>query len=769
MGHSYNPYNYNFPCFNVELEIIVFKIRVPVGVRSRVTKLDGYNFVLSDYFLPALRPIHRLIMDTGELSNNIRKAISREVKAAIVSTQHDMLNSITTAMDVKLTSFQNSIQQSQAETSQNQISKIEETLCDNYVFQRKGNENQFKHASKVMTKLKDAKTHLENPDLNFECVTAAKTKIEEGMELIKERQKMIKLADSNELGWRVVNEYVTNPIADDSDDEKRMARAQAKAEKKFKAEKLRKSRNNRNAPYVRSTDKKDDRPKTRSGRCFNCGKKGHWADECPEKKSKISSLSNLYSFNYLHSFQSTTSLSDLHKSTEHKSSDMCIAKSKQIQSCDNTIISPVGRLKSNIDRWKLISSNDHVIDIVQNGYKIPFKTEPEDVFISNNKSAIDNPQFVESEITNLLNKGCISEVFTKPKVVNPLTVAYNKNGKPRMVLDCRHINPHLFKFRFKYEDSATARELFDGYDFLFGYDLKSAYHHIQIFSQCRQYLGFSWKTNNLTKFYVFNVLPFGISTAGYIFTKVTREVVKYFRSQGMRVVMFLDDGLGGSNDFESCLTVSQKVKLELESLGFLLAHEKCNWEPSQNIQWLGYIWNTKEGKILVSEDRINRVETKINDILQKVSNGRVLFYVRTLASIVGQLISMYLVLGNIVRFKTRYLYFCILSKASWNAPVTLTQLALNELFFWNEHCRILNRQGVSFRQESLGSVCDAELFTDASDLGFGGYLLNGIDSHIESPEISGSWVFDEQIQSSTWRELEGANRILHHFAPAVKT
>jgi hypothetical protein len=33
---------------------------------------------------------------------------------------------------------------------------------------------------------------------------------------------MIKLADSSELGWKVVQEYESNPIADDSEDEKRM-------------------------------------------------------------------------------------------------------------------------------------------------------------------------------------------------------------------------------------------------------------------------------------------------------------------------------------------------------------------------------------------------------------------------------------------------------------------------------------------------------------------------------------------------------------------
>ena len=33
---------------------------------------------------------------------------------------------------------------------------------------------------------------------------------------MKQRQKLIKLADSSVAGWRVVDEYVKNPIASDS-------------------------------------------------------------------------------------------------------------------------------------------------------------------------------------------------------------------------------------------------------------------------------------------------------------------------------------------------------------------------------------------------------------------------------------------------------------------------------------------------------------------------------------------------------------------------
>lgn len=84
--------------------------------------------------------------------------------------------------------------------------------------------------------------------------------------------------------------------------------------------------------------------------------------------------------------------------------------------------------------------DNYIRDIISHGYKIPFKTIPESVELKNNRSSLENVEFVSSEIESLLAKNCISEVSTKPSVVNPLTVAYNRSGKPRLVLDCRYVN-----------------------------------------------------------------------------------------------------------------------------------------------------------------------------------------------------------------------------------------------------------------------------------------------------------------------------------------
>ena len=85
--------------------------------------------------------------------------------------------------------------------------------------------------------------------------------------------------------------------------------------------------------------------------------------------------------------------------------------------------------------WNNNISNVFVLNIINNGYEIPFTAIPGTSFIKNNKSARDHPEFVSAEIKKLLESGIINEHKHPPPVVNPLTVAENAVGKLRLVLD----------------------------------------------------------------------------------------------------------------------------------------------------------------------------------------------------------------------------------------------------------------------------------------------------------------------------------------------
>ena len=258
------------------------------------------------------------------------------------------------------------------------------------------------------------------------------------------------------------------------------------------------------------------------GLCFNCGQPGYWKYSCPQRRQlpsdKISD--NICSIIDL-SF-------DWNQETDYEPS-VLIKETKDVPN-KSFVLTTVGRLKASLKHWEEAKVNEYIKAVIVDGYRIPFRTLPGVFHLKNNRSALENKLFVATEIEKLKEKGCISEVLYKPTCVNPLTVAFSKNGKPRLVLDCRDINPHLAQFKFKYEDVTVAKQMFVTGDYLFTFDLKSAYHHIEIFEQHRPYLGFSWDKGGGTHYYQFNVLPFGLATAPFIFTKMMKVFLTLWRS-----------------------------------------------------------------------------------------------------------------------------------------------------------------------------------------------------------------------------------------------
>ena len=89
-----------------------------------------------------------------------------------------------------------------------------------------------------------------------------------------------------------------------------------------------------------------------------------------------------------------------------------------------------GRVKENSAYWALIGADHFILDMIVSGYKIPFYTVPDPVEIKNNKTSLNNQDFVSDEILSLIEKGCVVCVvsYKKPTVVNPLSVG-NKTGR----------------------------------------------------------------------------------------------------------------------------------------------------------------------------------------------------------------------------------------------------------------------------------------------------------------------------------------------------
>ena len=219
---------------------------------------------------------------------------------------------------------------------------------------------------------------------------------------------------------------------------------------------------------------------------------------------------------------------------------------------------------------------------------------------------LKNLEIVDESIKEMLRAGTVKECLIKPKVLNPLSVS--TKGKKRLILDLRYVNNHLFKDKIKFDDwNSFQNYLESNKGYLFKFDLKSGYHHVDIFEEHQTYLGFSWEINQKTHYFVFTVLPFGLSTAPFVFTKVVRPLIKYWRLHAIRIACFLDDGLGIKFGYSKSETSSKFVLKTLINAGFVTNKEKSVWEPTKILTWLGISVNLKKGCLYVSEERISDI------------------------------------------------------------------------------------------------------------------------------------------------------------------
>ena len=65
-----------------------------------------------------------------------------------------------------------------------------------------------------------------------EALEEVKKELEEGIQLISQQQKLIRLADRSDYGWDAVQEYEKDELAEDDDDAKRLEKAEKAAEQK---------------------------------------------------------------------------------------------------------------------------------------------------------------------------------------------------------------------------------------------------------------------------------------------------------------------------------------------------------------------------------------------------------------------------------------------------------------------------------------------------------------------------------------------------------
>lgn len=83
-------------------------------------------------------------------------------------------------------------------------------------------------------------------------------------------------------------------------------------------------------------------------------------------------------------------------------------------------------------------------------------------------------------------------------------------------------------------------------------------------------------------------MPFGLSSAPFIFTKIFKNLVRVWRESGIYIALYLDDRFCFADNYSNCLQASNFIKDTLVKAGFVVNEEKSLWAPVQSLDWLGF-------------------------------------------------------------------------------------------------------------------------------------------------------------------------------------
>ena len=121
--------------------------------------------------------------------------------------------------------------------------------------------------------------------------------------------------------------------------------------------------------------------------------------------------------------------------------------------------------------------------------------------------------------------------------------------------------------------------------------------------------------------YEFTCLPFGLTSAPRVFTKLLKPVMVFLRGQSLRTIIYLNDLLIMNQSLEVFQSQANQTVQLLESLGFNIDWEKSQLVPSRKIQFLGFQVDSMTMKLFLLEDKVQQISQMSHNLLsqQKVS------------------------------------------------------------------------------------------------------------------------------------------------------
>ena len=297
---------------------------------------------------------------------------------------------------------------------------------------------------------------------------------------------------------------------------------------------------------------------------------------------------------------------------------------------------PVGGCLRSFRRdWLTNKCSQNVLNIITNGYVLPFRSKPNLIrfpLILSEYKAQQKDQALATCIQSLLSKNAIERVDNVKFLgfYSRLFLVPKPHQRWRPVIDLSRLNTFLHVEKFKMETPESIRTSLIPGEWVASIDLSDAYLHIPIHPSSRKYLRFCYKA----QVFQFTSLPFGLATAPQVFTMIVKEVKLMALSRGLRIHQYLDDWLIRSQSQEEAQVNTQAVVELTQSLGWIINQEKSELKPTQVFSFVGYEYHLDSALVKPTQERW----LKLQDLILQLKSKRVLT-ARCLMSLIGLLAS----------------------------------------------------------------------------------------------------------------------------------
>ena len=317
-----------------------------------------------------------------------------------------------------------------------------------------------------------------------------------------------------------------------------------------------------------------------------------------------------------------------------------------------------------------------------------------------------------------------------------------------MILNLKYFNTHVSYKKFKMETLQHILDLVTPFCFMGSVDFWDAYLTVSMHPDHFWFLCFEWQG----KIYCYIVLPFGLAKAPRKFIKLLKPILRLLRTQGIVIVIYIDDSWIYGETFQICLQNITTAAAIFTRFGFIPHPKKSVLIPTQVIEVLGRVVNSVSMTVHLTTKKESSTLNLIKDLLAKKSPT-----IRFLTKVIGKLMSCFVV------FPLGRAYYRSLEKVkvatlinqhgNFDAHCMLSSAAVEDLHWW-----LANLPGTSAPIDKGNP--SIEIFSDASDARWGSFM---------SPlRIQGHFTLQEQEFSINTRETIAILYAMCSFLPYIR-